>query len=113
MREINAAFQAIRHAPLRYHIEGHPRVAARATAAGREVRHESIPVSDRTEWAIRFALGVMFGAFLDFVLLPGGAELPRALWIVIPVLTGVASAHFGNAFWSWVIESLWWLDLFF
>jgi hypothetical protein len=109
MREINGAFQAIRHAPLRYHIEGHPRVAARARAAGREVRHESIPVSDRTELAIRFALGALFGAFVNAVLLFEGTELPTAMWIVIPGLAGVASAYFGNAFWSWAIELLWWL----
>ena len=65
------------------------------------------------EFSVLSRLGAMFGVFLDTVLLPGGARLPTALWIVIPVLTGVASAHFGNGFWSRVIESLWWLDLFF
>ena len=113
MREINLGFEAIRHAPLRYHIEGHPRVAARAAARGREVRHEAVPFTDYTEWAVRFVAGAFLGLFLCVVVTCGGTELPKALWVAMPGLTGLASAYFGNAFWSWVLESFWWMDWFF
>ncbi len=108
MREINVAFEAIRHAPLRYHIEGHPRVAARAAARGREVRHETVPFTDHTESAVRFVTGAFYGLFICVVLTCGGYELPTALWVVLPGLTGLASVYFGNAFWGWVLESFWW-----
>jgi curved DNA-binding protein CbpA len=108
MREINLAFEAIRHAPLRYHIEGHPRVAARAAARGREVRRESVPITDYTEYAVRFVMGTFFGLFLCVVLACRVSEMPVALWVAIPMATGLASAYFGNAFWSAVLESLWW-----
>jgi hypothetical protein len=113
MREINLAFEAIRHAPLRYHIEGHPRVAARAAARGREVRREAVPFTDHAEWAVRFVTGAFFGLFICVVLACGVGELPTALWVVIPGVTGLASAYFGNAFWGWVLELFWHLDWFF
>ena len=62
MRELNAAYESVRHAPLRYHIEGHPRVAARATARGRPVRRETLPVTDYLEYGGRFVGGALFGA---------------------------------------------------
>jgi hypothetical protein len=111
MRDINVAFEAIRHAPLRYHIEGHPRVAARAAARGKEVRHETVPLTDRSEWIGRFVLGVFFGLFVCVLLTCGTGEMSAALWIVIPAATGLASATLGNRFWEAAIESLWWLDL--
>lgn len=113
MREINVAFEAIRHAPLRYHIEGHPRVAARAAASGHDLRRETVPVTDRTEWAVRFVMGAFLGLFVNVVLTCGGTELPAPLWVIVPGLTGLASAYFGNAFWSWVLESFWWIDFLF
>jgi hypothetical protein len=109
MREINVAYEAIRHAPLRYHIEGHPRVAARAAARGKEVRHETVPITDRTEWAIRFVFGALLGLFMCGVLTFTAGTLPTVVWVVVPLLTGLASARYGNAFWSTLIESSWWL----
>lgn len=109
MREINVAYDAIRHAPLRYHIEGHPRVAARAAARGKEARHETVPITDRTEWAIRFVCGAFIGLFFCGVLTFIAGPLPTVVWVVVPLLTGLATARYGNSFWSALIESIWWL----
>ena len=112
MREINGAYEAIRHAPLRYHIEGHPRVAARAEARGRDIRRESVPLTDHTEYVVRFVTGVFFGLFVCFILTFSVRDMPSFLWIAIPAATGWASARFGNRFWEAAIESFWWMDWF-
>ena len=54
--------------------------------------------------------GAFFGLFVCVVLTCGVGEVPTALWVVIPGLTGLASAYFGNAFRSWVLQSFWWMD---
>jgi DnaJ-class molecular chaperone len=109
MRELNAAYEAVRHAPLRYHIEGHPRVAARAAEAGRPVRRESVPVTDRGEWVVRFVFGALFGCVVNLFVMCGAPSLSPALWVVVPVACGLGSAYLGDAFWSTALELVWWI----
>ena len=85
----DGAYQAVRHAPLRYHIEGHPRVAARAVETARPVRRETVPVSDHSEWLIRFLLGAAFGVVVNLLLRFAGVEVTPALWIAVPLAFGL------------------------
>lgn len=109
MREINVAYDAIRHAPLRYHIEGHPRVAARAAARGKVVRHERVPITYRTEWVMRFVFGALIGLSFCGVMTLAVGPLLAVVWVVVPLLTGLGFARYGNAIWGALIESIWWL----
>ena len=112
MRDIELAFEAIRHAPLRDHIEGHPRVAARAAARGREVAHESVPLTDRTEYAVRFVLGALFGLVMLGVRSILGGPQPTPVWILLPALIGLGSAYLGNRFWEGAFNARSWWDRF-
>ena len=97
----------LQHAPLRYHIETQPRVAARAERTGRPRVRETVPITDRTEYVVRFATGAVFGLFLDLELMLSIAEVPLGVMVVIPVMTGVASALLGDKFWHWLFK-FWW-----
>jgi|SRR6185503_447361 len=108
MREINDAFRLVQHAPLRYRLDTQPDVAARAERTRRPVVRETIPITDRGEYVVRFATGVVFGLFLELVLTLSGAEVPLGVMIVFPVIPGFASAVLGDRFWHWVLK-YWWL----
>jgi hypothetical protein len=108
MREINDAYRLVRHAPLRYHIETQPRVAARAERTGRPVVRETVPITDRIEYVVRFAAGAAFGLLLDLQFALSSAEVPLDVVVAIPVIAGVASALIGDKFWHWLFK-FWWL----
>ena len=103
MREINAAFQLVKHAPLRYRLD--------AASQPPERRSGSEPVgtmvvTDRAEYIVRLVCGVVFGLAVSLLLLL--TDAPVAVVAVLPLLTGAASAVFGDRFWYWVLKS-WWL----
>jgi len=103
MREIIAAFQLVKHAPLRYRLDAASQPAER-TSASEPVG--TMVVTDRTEYIVRLVCGVVFGLLVSSLLLLTGA--PVAVIAVLPLLTGAASAVFGDRFWYWVLRS-WWL----
>ena len=102
MREINDAFQLVKHAPLRYRFDVRPVVAkSRVESAVRR----TAPVTDTAEYIVRFVTGFAFGLFLSVLLLL--ADAPVAVVAVISLLTGGASAVFGDRFWYWVLKHWW------
>jgi hypothetical protein len=117
MREINDAYELIKHAPLRFYVDAQPDVAQPDVAAPpvgspplerapRESVTRTTPVSDTAEYGVRFVAGAVAGLVLDIKLVFLGA--PLAVVVVLPLLTGGASALFGDDFWYWVLR-FWWL----
>ena len=103
MREINAAFQLARHAPLRYRREV---VSQPAERRPRSEPLRTMDITDRTEYVVRFVCGVVFGVAVSLALLL--SEAPVAVVAVLPLFTGAAAAVFGDKFWYWALRS-WWL----
>ena len=103
MREINAAFQLLKHAPLRYRPDDVSQPAERRSGSGPVA---TMVVTDRTEYIVRLVCGVVFGLAVSLLLLL--ADAPVAVVAVLPLFTGAASAVFGDRFWYWVLRS-WWL----
>jgi hypothetical protein len=103
MREINTAYQLAEHAPLRYRYD-----APSATTKPRRqpTVRRTAPVADTTEYIVRFVAGFAFGLFVGLLLMLGDA--PLVVVAILPVLTGTASAVFGDRFWYWVLKH-WWL----
>jgi hypothetical protein len=120
MKLINEAYPKIAHAPLRYHIESFPRAKLRKaqTANPRDVvrvtaHRDILPVTDRTEFWVRFGCGALLGAFMSISLVLSFSGEPKVLLFAtvgLPVLCGFAAARFGDRFWSKVLEYgwLWW-----
>jgi DnaJ domain len=108
MRGLNAAYELIRHAPLRYHVESHPRVEARAERKGKPIVRESIPLTDRGEDVLRFVLGALLGGAVDVALVLGGVAVSTPMLVAIPVVLGLLSVTFGDAFWGFLMELLFW-----
>jgi hypothetical protein len=111
MRDINEAYRLVKHAPLRYHIDTQRRVSPRADQSGHVVTRETIPLTDWGEHAVRFVAGAAFGLLLDFLFIVGaGMEVPLAVTIGLPLVTGIASVLLGDEFWHWMFEFcwLWW-----
>lgn len=100
MRNLNVAYDLIRHAPLRYRIESHPRVQARAERRGYSPR-ASIPLNDYIELATRFAVGVFIGLLIDVAV--GGSVITI---VAIPIATGVLFAIGGDTVWKLCLEDL-------
>lgn len=103
MREINDAYQLIKHAPFRYRADVLPRVAKRSVGS---VVRRTAPMTDKVEYIVRFVTGAAFGLFVSLVLLMLDASV--AIAMVLPLLTGAASAVFGDRFWYWVLKH-WWM----
>lgn len=108
MRELNAAYALALHAPLRYHVESHPRVGARAERRGRTNVRPTVHLTDRSESIVRFVLGTLVGGVLSLALLWSGTTGSVPLLVAIPIGSGVLSVLFGDAFWSFVLELVWW-----
>ena len=108
MRALNAAYALARHAPLRYHVESHPRVEARAERRGRPTPRPTVHLTDRSEYVVRFILGALVGAVLSLALLWSGTTESVPLLIGIPVATGALSILFGDDFWHFVLDLVWW-----
>ena len=108
MRELNAAYALARHAPLRYHVESHPRVEARAEKRGRPAVRPTVHLTDRSEYVVRFLLGALVGGVLSLALLWSGTTESVPLLVAIPIGCGVLSILFGDDFWSFVLELVWW-----
>ena len=108
MRDLNAAYELARHAPLRYHIESHPRVEARAARSGAPLARDSARLTDRSEYVARFVMGALAGAVLSLSLLWSGYESVPVL-VAIPVGVGVLSVVFGDAVWHFLLDwAIWW-----
>ncbi len=105
MREINLAFESIRHAPLRYHIAGHPRVAARAAAEGRPVRRETVPLTWLAEGILRWLL---WAVFLGLCIVPRFYDLgiPKLLQAVLCLIAFLVPFRWMDAFFAWLISKL-------
>lgn len=108
MRELNGAYALIRHAPLRYHIESHPRVEARAARRGTPVVRETIHLDDRGEAVARFVMGAIPGGLLSLGLLWSGSTESVPVLVGIPIAAGVLSALLGDKFWHLLWELLFW-----
>lgn len=102
MREINEAFQLVKHAPLRFAIT---KQSAPGTERWRE-SHTVVAVTDRIEYAIRLAAGFIVGALASFVWVL--SDLPLAAAVILPLFTATASAIYGDRFWRWLLR-FWWL----
>jgi DnaJ-class molecular chaperone len=115
---INEAYAKIAHAPLRYHIESYPRVSQRrqtehAQSGNATSGKDTLPLTDRAEFWARFAGGGLLGIVIAAGLvreLPGYARLVELTSIALILLCGFAAARFGDRFWAWVLESLYWLS---
>jgi len=120
MKLINAAYSDIKHAPLRYHIESYPRASEkrRRTPSTGEVelgkaRRDTLPVTDRVEFWVRFGCGALLGAFMSINLVLIAYDEPKLLIAgagTLIVVCALATARFGDRFWSLVLEYgwLWW-----
>ncbi len=101
MREINDAYQLIKHAPLRYR--------ANATRAGKPVAEPPVPPTsmapDRLEYVVRFVCGFMFGVLVSLGALV--SDVPMAIAVAIPFATGVAAVVYGDRFWYGILEYSW------
>lgn len=108
MRELNAAHELIRHAPLRYHIESHPRVEARAERRGTPVVRQSIRLTDRSEYVARFVMGAAAGGLMSLALLWTGTTASAAVLLGVPLASGVLSMILGDHFWHFMLDLAWW-----
>ena len=108
MRELNAAYALARHAPLRYHVESHPRVEARAERRGRPAPPRQVHLTDHSESIVRFVLGSIVGGLFSLALLFSGTTESIPLLVAIPPATGLLSVVFGDDLWGWILELLWW-----
>jgi hypothetical protein len=63
------------------------------------------PATDTTEYIVRFVTGFVFGVLVSLLLMLTNA--PVALAAATPLLTGSASAVFGDRFWYWVLKHWW------
>jgi hypothetical protein len=99
MREINDAFQLVKHAPLRFRVDVQPGVSA--PTVGSRVRRTT-PVTDTAEYVVRFVAGAALGLVLSLQLL--WADAPLAVVALLPLVTGGASAVFGDRFWHWLLN---------
>ncbi len=77
MREIKEAFDLVKHAPLRFHVDAQPEVAtppadwtwtssststSNSSSTPAPVAYRSEPVPDFLEYVVRFVAGLLFGA---------------------------------------------------
>ena len=108
MRELNEAYGLIRHAPLRYHVESHPRVEARAARRSTPVVRESVALTDHGEYVARFVMGALVGAIPALGLFWGGQTESLPILIAIPIGSGLLSVIFGDRFWHLLLELLFW-----
>jgi hypothetical protein len=86
MREINAAYELVKHAPLRYRSDARSRTAA---LGARPVARRTAPLADTIEYVVRFVAGFAFGLVVAFLLSVG--DISVALIVIVPLLTGTAS----------------------
>ena len=117
MKLINQAYANIAHAPLRYHIESYPRAWQKKTAArgapvttGHTAPRDTLPITDRFEFWVRFVCGALLGAFVSFRLVIDLFDYPKILLVAVPtliVLTGLGVARYGDRFWLRVL-AYWW-----
>lgn len=108
MRDLNEAYGLVRHAPLRYHVESHPRVEARAARRHAPVVRESLRFTDRSEYVARFVLGALLGGVIALSLLWPGTTESVPLLIAVPIGLGLLSVIFGDDFWHFVLDWVWW-----
>src|SRR5882724_4340892 len=86
MKLINQAYSTIAHAPLRYHIESYPGACEkRSQSSGHgkayrsKARGDSLPITDRLEFWVRFACGALLGAFMSINLALNFYDEPKVL----------------------------------
>src|SRR5579864_6567395 len=118
MKQVNQAYAHVQHAPLRYHVEGYPKVKesrAQAHASYRGVRipkppREDLPLTDRTEYWIRFIFGALFGLFVstwEIILFSRHPLVALLVSIVVALACGFSAAREGDRFWYRVLGSAW------
>ena len=104
MRQINDAYALVRHGPLRYHADTRP---GRVDSPRRvPVARAREPFTDQVEYLVRFVVGAAFGALVGFQLVV--AEVPLGIAVLAPLVTGLASARFGDRFWRFILR-FWWM----
>lgn len=115
MKRINEAYSLIQHAPLRYHIESYPVAAHKRTRYPNETQkkaeRDTLPITDRFEFWVRFVCGAFFGAFISLRVLldlfPHPVS-PIALAAGLAVGCGLGAAKYGDRFWYAILQR-WWL----
>ncbi len=120
MELINDAYSAIARAPLRYHIESYPRAwekrkqttGARNAETGK-MQRDTLPITDRLEFWMRFGCGALAGAFMSISLVLNMYDQPTVLAVSAAGLIlafGFGAAKYGDRFWSKILEYgwLWW-----
>jgi curved DNA-binding protein CbpA len=113
MKAINAAYELICHAPLRYHIVSHPKVNERADT--RNQKHperqwtpsESAPFNDNLEYWFRFIIGAFLGFMFALKLSADGVPGAGFYFIALPLFAGWACATFANDIWLYLIDIIW------
>jgi hypothetical protein len=116
MLEINEAFDLIKHAPLRFHVDAQPEVvtppadwtwtSSSTPTSPTPVAYRSEPVPDFLEYVVRFVAGLLFGAFISFFgLFLRGNSLPLAF--ALPLLFAIGSTIFGDRFWYIILRVIW------
>lgn len=121
MREINEAFELVKHAPLRFHVDAQPEVAtpptdwtwtssststSNSSSTPPPVAYRSEPVPDVLEYVVRFVAGLVFGALISFfgLFLHGSSLL---LVLALPVGFAIGSTIFGDRFWYIILRVIW------
>jgi DnaJ domain len=108
MREINEAYELIKHAPLRFHVDAQPAPSTPTAPAPARApaQHRTAPVPDVLEYVVRFVAGLVFGAVFSFFgLFLRGSSV--ALSIAVPFVIATLSAILGDKFWYFLLRNLW------
>lgn len=118
MKLINEEYSLVEHAPLRYYIETYPTAARKknhpAYCGGkeqREVNGDTLRVTDRLEFWVRFACGAFMGVFVGWRLFFSLFDQPTVLLVVVGSLVlgcAFGAAKFGDRFWRSILGR-WWL----
>ena len=118
MKVINEAFSKIEHAPLRYHIASYPAAQQRRSQVSSSSEttfttstRDTLPVTDRLEFWVRFVCGALLGAFLSLkILIFALLDDPKifvACAIGLIIACGYGAARYGDEFWSEVLARGW------
>lgn len=123
MKVVNEAYSRVAHAPLRYHIESYPKAREKRDQRPRapqvevgpikRMDQDTLPITHRLEFWVRFAFGALLGLIIGLRLLLVCFERPRVPTVIATCLViacGLAAARWGDKFWQKVFTWcwLWW-----
>lgn len=113
IKVINWAYSTVARAPLRYHIESYPRARQRkdqtpvtGSVARVATDRDTLPVTDRVEFWVRFVCGALLGALMSLGLILTSWSGP-VMFIVgacMSLLFGFATVRYGDSFWLEALE---------